>query len=97
MPASAAAPRSGYRPRSASNPLKEIVEDGMEDLFRLWDDRFLEDHGPLHRRLRGQLEAFLRSGDAHFGFLRLRCINPACTSKQELILPFSCKIRESAR
>lgn len=85
----AAATPPRYQPRSATNDLKEIVEDSMEDLFGVWEERFEKDHGPLHRRLRGQLEAFLRCGDAHFGFLRLRCVNSQCAKKQELILPFS--------
>jgi hypothetical protein len=89
MPASAAEATPRYRPRSASNTLKEIVEDSLEEILRSWDTRFAKDYGPLPRRLRGQLEAFLRCGDAHFGFLRLRCVSPECTEKQELILPFS--------
>jgi len=93
MPACAAEATPRYRPRAASNALKEIVEDSLEELLRSWDARFAKDCGPLPRRLRGQLEAFLRCGDAHFGFLRLRCVSPECTQKQELILPFSCKVR----
>ena len=89
MPALLPGAASRYIPRAASNPLKEIVEDSLEELLCSWEERFAKDHGPLHKRLRGQLEAFLRCGDAHFGFLRLRCVNPECTDKQELILPFS--------
>jgi len=35
----AAQPSLGYRPRNATNQLKEIVEDAMEELFRVWDER----------------------------------------------------------
>ena len=61
------APR--YRPRAASNALKEIVEDALDDLLRLWEERYLKDHGPLPTRVRGLMEAFVRCGDPHFGFL----------------------------
>ena len=93
MPATAAAGRPGYRPRSATNDLKEIVEDSMEELFGVWDARFRERFGPLHPRTRSLLERFLRCGDLHFGFLRLRCDNPDCRHKGERLVPFSCKTR----
>ena len=41
----------GYRPRAATNPLQELVEENLEALFRDWDARFREEHGPLHPRL----------------------------------------------
>ncbi len=84
MPPSPAAAAAGYRPHPASNQLKEIVEDGLEELLRVWDARFREEYGPLHPRVRTVLESFLRCGDLHFGFLRLRC---ECGN--ELLLPFS--------
>jgi hypothetical protein len=34
-------------------------------------------------RVSSRLERFTRCGDPHFGFLRLRCTNPDCTSKRE--------------
>lgn len=55
---------------AASHPDGQFrVEDSMEEILRSRDTRFTKDYGPLPRRLRGQLEAFLRCGDAHFGFL----------------------------
>ncbi len=89
MPAPPAEAAHGYRPRPASNDLKEIVENHLEELLRVWEGRFRKDHGPLHPRLKKLFEAFVRCGDPHFGFLRLRC--PGCA--HELILPFSCKAR----
>ena len=65
----------------------------MEELFCVWDDRFRERFGPLHPRTRTLLERFLRCGDLHFGFLRLRCDNPHCRHKGERLVPFSCKTR----
>ena len=54
-----AAPR--YRPRPASNQLKEIVEDSMEELFRVWDERFRESYGSLPARVRDLLARFLKA------------------------------------
>jgi len=54
---------SQYRPRSATNDLKEIVEDSMEELFRVWDERFRERFGALPARVRTLLERFTRCGD----------------------------------
>jgi len=83
----------GYRPRPATNDLKEIVEDSMEELLRDWDARFRQSYGPLPARVRTLLERFTRCGDLHFGFVRLRCVNPDCKKKGERLVPFSCKSR----
>ena len=82
-----------YRPRAATNALKEIVEDAMEEMLRVWDDRFRDSYGPLHPRVKHLLEAFVRCGDLHFGFARVRCVNPECHKKEEKIVPFSCRSR----
>ena len=82
-----------YRPRPASNQLKEIVEDSTEELFRVWDERFQDSRGPLPRRVRKLLERFCRCGDLHYGFLRLRCLHPDCPEKTERLVPTSCKVR----
>jgi hypothetical protein len=93
MPQTPAAAAALYRPRPAHNQLKEIVEDSLEELSRVWDDRFQEKYGALPARVRRLLERFLRCGDLHFGFLRLRCINPNCPEKTERLVPTSCKVR----
>jgi hypothetical protein len=80
---------TGYRPRPTTNDLKEIVEDSLEGLFPVWDERFRKNYGPLHPRVKDLFESYLRCGDLHFGFLRLRCSNPDCSRKTERILPFS--------
>jgi hypothetical protein len=36
MPVPLGEAASGYRPRTASNPLKEILEDGLEELLRVY-------------------------------------------------------------
>ncbi|MBI4583966.1 MAG: transposase zinc-binding domain-containing protein [Planctomycetes bacterium] len=93
MASSAQATSPGYQPRAASNPLKDIVNDSLEELFRVWDCRFRESHGPLPARVRLIFERFLRCGDWHFGFLRLRCVNPDCPERTERLVPYSCRSR----
>jgi len=92
-----ALPASGYRPRSSTNALKDIVEDSIEELFAVWDARFRATYGPLTRRVRDLCERFVRCGDLHFGFLRLRCSNPDCPKKEEKLVPYSCKTRGYAK
>jgi hypothetical protein len=90
MPALCAGAASpGYRPRAASNHLKDIVEDSFDDLCRWWEERFAKEHGPLHRRVKDLFAAFTRCGDLTFGFVRLRCMNPDCPERTERLLPFS--------
>jgi hypothetical protein len=93
MPACPAEATPRYRPRSASNALKEIVEDSLEELLRSWEARFAKDHGPLHPRVKKLFESFTRCGDLPFGFVRLRCVNPDCDKKDEKLLPYSCRVR----
>ncbi len=93
MPSAPATAATGYRPRPASNLLKEIVEENLEALLRVWDERFRDTHGPLQRRVRTVLDDFLRCGDVHFGFVRLKCCNPECPKKSERILPYACRGR----
>ena len=83
----------GYHPRPATNDLKEIVEDAMEELLRGWDARFRDTYGPLHPRVKQLFESFIRCGDLHFGFVRVRCVNADCRKKDEKIVPFSCRTR----
>jgi ribosomal protein S27E len=82
-------PAPRYRPRSSRNALQEIAEDHLESLARDWDVRFRKEHGDFHPRLQKLFDAFLRCGDPHFGFLRLRC--PDCG--EEKIVAYSCKAR----
>ncbi len=80
---------TGYTPRAYTYDLKYIVEENLEELLRVYDERFALTYGPMHPRVRDLMEACVRCGDPHFGFLRLRCCNPDCDAKHELILPFS--------
>jgi len=69
------------------------VEDSLEELFRVWNERFRESHGSLPARVRELFERFTRCGDLHFGFARLRCVNPDCREKTDLLVPFSRRSR----
>src|SRR6266540_4503425 len=40
MPSAPAAPSAGYHPRPAQNQLKEIVEENIEELLQVGDERF---------------------------------------------------------
>jgi hypothetical protein len=99
MPAPQALPSTGYRPRSATNPLKEIVDEHYEEPLRDWDERFRATYGTLHCRLKDLFEEFVRCGDPHFaacaaerdGRLRLRCLTPDYPETTERIVPSSCK------
>jgi len=93
MPAQVAALAGKYFPRGATNQLKEIVDDNLEALLRIYDERYRSRYGPFHPRVKSLLERYVRCGDPHFGFLRLRCTNPECPCKGERIVPFSCKAR----
>ncbi len=52
------APAFGYRPRRATEDLKEIVEDHLEELLRVYDDRFAAEYGPMHPRVRDLFERY---------------------------------------
>jgi hypothetical protein len=93
MPILSPACGTGYTPRSSRNDLGDVIEDHLEEFFRVYDERYSGTYGPLHPRVRDLMEAYTRCGDPHFGFLRVRCSNPDCQRKHELILPFSCKAR----
>jgi hypothetical protein len=91
--AALSAPARGYRPRSATNDLKEIVEDCLEEMVRVYDERFRARFGPMHPRVKELFERFVPCGDPHFGFLRWKCCESDCHSKDERIVPLSCKGR----
>jgi len=79
----------GYRARSYRNDLKDIVEDHLDELVRVYDEHFRSTYGPLHPRVTDLLERFVRCGDPHFGFLRLKCCEPDCEEKTERLVPYS--------
>ncbi len=78
-----------YVPRAPGNTLKSIIEDSLEELQRVYGDRFKSLYGPLTPRVIDLFERYLRCGDPHFGFLRIHC----ASCGHEHLLPFSCKAR----
>ena len=78
-----------YIPRAPRNTLKDIVEAHLEELERVYDDRFRNQYGPLHPRVIDLYQRFLRCGDFHFGSIRLHCEDCG----HERLLPYSCKAR----
>ena len=59
------APR--YIPRVAGNALQQIVEDHLEELRRVYDERFRSSYGPFSPRVINLFEQFITCGDPHFG------------------------------
>ncbi len=52
-----------YAPRPAANVLKRIVDEHLEDLKLIHEERFARTHGPLSSRVIDLFERFLRCGD----------------------------------
>jgi hypothetical protein len=75
-----------YIPQGSTNALKQIVDDHLEELKSVYDERFARSHGPLTPRVLDLFERFVRCANPHFGFLRLRCsVNSrqACMKSRE--------------
>ena len=66
-----------------------MIKDHLEEFLHVYDDRSRATYGPMRPRVRDLLEAYVRCGDLHFGFLRLRCCNSDCGDKTERLVPFS--------
>ncbi len=62
----AAAATPGYRPRSYTNDLKDIIEDCLDELVNVWDERFRETYGPLPSCVVDLLRRYVRCGDPHY-------------------------------
>jgi len=79
-----------YKPRRArESPLFRLVEQHLEELLRVWPDRFARQHGPLRPVVERVLRGFMRCGLVERGFARLWC--PAC--RTSVLCPFSCRGR----
>jgi len=61
----------------------------LEEMLRVYDEKYSSTYGPLHSRVKQLFKEFLKCGDAHFGFIRLWCHD--CS--EEKLVPYSCKIR----
>ena len=53
-----------YRPRRVrESPLFRLVEQHLEELLRVWSERFARVHGPLRPVVERVLRGFLECGD----------------------------------
>lgn len=79
-----------YRPRQPrQSPLYQVIERYYPEFERTYDERYAKRYG-LWRPIIGEVaRKFLRCGDLHFGFARVRC--PDCA--YEMFVPFSCRQR----
>jgi hypothetical protein len=79
-----------YRPRRPrESPLFQLVERHLEELLRLWPQRFARSHGPLRPVVERVLREFLRCGLLEHGFARLWC--GEC--RRSVLIAFSCRGR----
>ena len=83
-------PAAFYRPRRPrQSPLYRTIERYLPEFERTYQERYANRYGPW-RPIVGQVaRRFLRCGDVHFGFARVRC--PDC--HHEMFVPFSCQQR----
>jgi hypothetical protein len=79
-----------YRPRRArESPLFRLVEQHLEELLRVWPQRFARTHGPLRPVVERVLREFLTCGLAERGFARAWC----STCRTSYVIPYSCRGR----
>jgi len=79
-----------YRPRRArESPLFRLVETHLEELLRVWPERFQKLHGALRPVVERVLRGFLKCGIVSHGFARLWC----STCRTSVLCPFSCRGR----
>jgi ribosomal protein S27E len=79
-----------YRPRDPrSSGLWRVIDRHFETFQRVYDQRFEAKYGFWRPVVERSVTAFLRCGDLHEGFARVRC--PDC--RHEMFVTFSCKQR----
>jgi hypothetical protein len=79
-----------YRPRRPrESPLYRLVETHLEELLRLWPQRFARSHGCLRPVVERVLRRFLECGLLEHGFARLWC--GEC--RRSVLVAFSCRGR----
>jgi hypothetical protein len=79
-----------YRPRQPrQSPLYQVIERYYPEFERAYDERYAKLYGPWRPIIGEVARKFLRCGDLHFGFARVRC--PDCC--YEMFVPFSCRQR----
>jgi hypothetical protein len=66
-----------YRPRQPrASPLYQVIERFLPQFEQGYDERYAARYGPWRSVIGDAARAFLRCGDLHFGFARVRC--PDC-------------------
>ena len=81
-----------YHPREPTDStLWKILHHHYEDFRAGYDERCEKQYGSFRPVVDEVVEEYLRCGDLHEGFARVRCTNPEC--KHEYLLAFSCKGR----
>ena len=79
-----------YRPRRPRQlPLYQTMERYLPEFERTYDQRYAKRYGPWRAIIGEVARRFLRCGDLHFGFARVRC--PDC--RHEMFVAFSCQQR----
>ncbi len=79
-----------YRPRRPrQSALYRLIQRYYPEFERTYDDRYAQRYGPWRPIIGGVVRKFLRCGDLHFGFARVRCT----TCHHEMFVPFSCRQR----
>jgi len=83
-------PAPFYRPRCPrDSPLFQLLERHFAEFERVYAERFAASYGHWRAIVAGTTAKFLRCGDLHEGFARVKC--RAC--KHEFFVAFSCKQR----
>jgi hypothetical protein len=77
------------RRRPETSHLYRAVAENLDLFYETYDQRFLEQHGPLSPTARRTLNAYIDCGFFHAGFGRAKC--EECG--RELLVPFSCQRR----
>jgi ribosomal protein S27E len=79
-----------YRPRNPqASDLWRLLDQHFETFQQVYDERFAAKYGFWRPIVERSLTAFLKCGDLHEGFARIRC--PDC--HHEMFVAFSCKQR----
>jgi hypothetical protein len=81
-----------YHPREPTDsPLWNMVHNHYEDFKAHYDENCEKRYGFFRPVVDEVVEEYLKCGDLHEGFARVRCSNPAC--RHSYLLAFSCKGR----
>ncbi len=83
-------PLTLYRPRDPqASDLWRLLDQHFETFQQVYDERFAAQYGFWRSVVERSVTAFLKCGDLHEGFARVRC--PDC--HHEMFVAFSCKQR----